>query len=104
MTFHLGILVYNYYCSFYTNINIIIINTKNMMKKMNALDWVAMVLIIVGGLNWGLVGLFEFDLVATIFGDMSMLSRIVYVLVGLSALYMIYGAMKMSNKGSHQSM
>ena len=46
----------------------------------------AQVLLIVGGLNWGLVGLFEFDLVAAIFGDMTALSRIVYVLVGISAL------------------
>lgn len=57
------------------------------MNKLNAVDLIVLVLIIVGGLNWGLVGLFKFDLVATIFGDMSMLSRIVYVLVGLSAVY-----------------
>lgn len=59
------------------------------MKSLNVLDWIALVLVIVGGLNWGLVGLFDFDLVATIFGDMSVLSRIVYILVGLSAVYMI---------------
>jgi uncharacterized membrane protein YuzA (DUF378 family) len=57
------------------------------MNKLNALDWVAVVLLVVGGLNWGLVGLFGFDLVAAIFGDMSVLSRIVYALVGLSAIY-----------------
>lgn len=57
---------------------------------MNALDWIAVILVIVGGLNWGLVGFFKFDLVATIFGKMSTLTRIVYDLVGLSALYMIY--------------
>jgi len=51
------------------------------------MDWVAIVLVIVGGLNWGLVGLFSFDLVAALLGDMSVLSRIVYVLVGLSAVY-----------------
>ncbi len=56
------------------------------MKKLNWLDWVALVLVVVGGLNWGLVGLLNFDLVATLFGDMSMLSRIVYSLVGLSAV------------------
>jgi len=56
---------------------------------MNALKIIALVLVIVGGLNWGLVGLLNFDLVATIFGAMSMLSRIVYTLVGLSALYLI---------------
>ena len=49
---------------------------------------VTLVLLIVGGLNWGLVGLFDFDLVATLFGEMSALSRIVYTLVGASALCM----------------
>ena len=57
------------------------------MKKLSGLDWLALILIIVGGLNWGLVAAFDFDLVATLFGDMSMLSRIVYGLVGLSAIY-----------------
>lgn len=60
----------------------------------NSIDWIAMVLVIVGGLNWGLVGLAKFDLVATIFGNMSVVSRIVYGLVGISAAYMIYGATK----------
>lgn len=54
---------------------------------MKALDTIALILLIVGGLNWLLVGLFEFDLVATIFGGQEeLLSKIVYVLVGLSAL------------------
>ena len=65
--------------------------------KMNALDWVAMVLLIVGGLNWGLVGLFNVDLVAALFGTQSPLSRVVYVLVGLSALYSIYTSTKMAS-------
>jgi len=56
------------------------------MKK---LDIAVRALLIVGGLNWGLVGLLGFDLVAAIFGDMSPLSRIVYTLVGLSALWQI---------------
>lgn len=60
------------------------------MKKMNAWSWIAVILVIVGGLNWGLVGFFKFDLVASIFGDMSVVSRIVYALVGLAALYMIF--------------
>lgn len=55
---------------------------------MKALDNIALILLIVGGLNWLLVGLFEFDLVATLFGGQEeLLSKIVYVLVGLSALY-----------------
>jgi hypothetical protein len=53
----------------------------------NIIYWVALVLVIVGGLNWGLVGAFNFDLVATLLGHMSMLSRAVYILVGLSAIY-----------------
>ena len=64
--------------------------------KFSIIEWVTMILVIVGGLNWGLVGLFNFDLVATIFGAMSAVSRVVYVLVGLSAAYMIFGATKMS--------
>jgi len=59
------------------------------MKNLNVFDWVALVLVVVGGLNWGLVGIFNFDLVATIFGDMSALSRVVYTLVGLSAVYVV---------------
>jgi uncharacterized membrane protein YuzA (DUF378 family) len=60
------------------------------MKKLNA---AAAILTIVGGLNWGLVGLFKFDLVAAVFGGMSfgevnIASRIVYTIVGLSALYL----------------
>ncbi len=54
-----------------------------------AVSTVALVLLIIGGLNWGLVGLFDFDLVATLFGPMSPLSRIVYVLVGASAVVSI---------------
>ena len=57
--------------------------------KMSVLDWIALILVIVGGLNWGLVGIFSFDLVAAIFGGMSIISRIVYTLVGLAAIYMI---------------
>jgi uncharacterized membrane protein YuzA (DUF378 family) len=55
---------------------------------MRVLDVVAAVLLVIGGLNWGLVGLFQFDLVATIFGGQeAAISRVVYVLVGLSAIY-----------------
>jgi uncharacterized protein len=55
----------------------------------NVIDWVALALVVIGGLNWGLVGAFGFDLVAAIFGDMTTASRAVYVLVGLAALYSI---------------
>jgi uncharacterized protein len=58
--------------------------------KKNTLDYIALVLIIVGGLNWGLVGAFKFDLVAALFGAGSVFASIIYILVGLSALYGIY--------------
>jgi len=54
---------------------------------MRTLDVTAAVLLVIGGLNWGLVGAADFDLVATIFGEMSALSRLVYLVVGLAALY-----------------
>lgn len=56
---------------------------------MRIVNFVTLLLLIVGGVNWGLVGLFGFDLVAALFGEMSPLSRIVYSLVGLSALFQI---------------
>lgn len=54
---------------------------------MKGLDVIAIILLIVGGLNWGLVGIFSFDLVAAIFGDLSVVSRIIYILVAVAALY-----------------
>lgn len=54
---------------------------------MKSLNMIALVLLVVGGLNWGLVGLFSFDLVAAIFGTASLISNIIYILVGISAVY-----------------
>ena len=53
---------------------------------MNFLKYTAYVLTLIGALNWGLVGIFNFDLVAAIFGDMTVMSRIIYSLVGVSAI------------------
>lgn len=68
------------------------------MKNLTTLDWVALVLLVVGGLNWALVGLFEFDLVAAIFGDLTVLSRIIYILVGLAAVYLAATSQKLARK------
>jgi uncharacterized membrane protein YuzA (DUF378 family) len=57
------------------------------LRRMGTIDWIAMILLIIGGLNWGLIGLFDMDLVAALFGAKTMLSRAVYTLVGVSALY-----------------
>jgi len=57
--------------------------------KMTPLATIAFILVVIGALNWGLVGIFNFDLVAFLLGKMTPLTRIVYALVGLSGLYMI---------------
>lgn len=69
------------------------------MKKLSALDWIAMILVIVGGLNWGLFGIFGFDLVKEVLGGISALQKIVYILVGLAAVYMVVIASKLGKQG-----
>ncbi|MFP4082257.1 MAG: DUF378 domain-containing protein [Candidatus Aminicenantes bacterium] len=59
------------------------------MAKLNILDWICMILIVIGGLNWLLWGIFEFNLVGAIFGTFSIISRIIYILVGVAALYVV---------------
>ncbi|WP_123052889.1 DUF378 domain-containing protein [Clostridium sp. JN-1] len=54
---------------------------------MKSLDTTALILVIIGAVNWGLIGFFRFDLVASLFGTMSALTRIVYALVGIAGLY-----------------
>lgn len=56
---------------------------------MKVLDYIALILVIIGAINWGLIGFFQFNLVDALFGYMSILSRIVYALVGISGLYAI---------------
>lgn len=56
---------------------------------MKIIDTIALVLVIIGAINWGLVGIFNFNLVDTIFGVMSIISRIIYILVGISGLWAI---------------
>lgn len=56
---------------------------------MKVIDKIALVLVIIGAINWGLIGLFNFNLVDSIFGAMSVLSRIIYTLVGISGLWSI---------------
>lgn len=64
-------------------------------EYMKALDYTILTLVIIGAVNWGLIGFFDFDLVSTLFGQMSLLSRIIYAAVGIGGLYAIsyYGRM-----------
>jgi uncharacterized membrane protein YuzA (DUF378 family) len=65
---------------------------------MSALDYIAMALLVIGGLNWAMVGLADVDVVASLFGPGSPASRLVYVLVGVAALYSIWTALKMGRR------
>lgn len=65
---------------------------------MKVLDSIALFLVIIGAINWGLIGMFQFDLVLSIFGNMSVITRVIYALIGLSGLYTIsfYGKKQFS--------
>lgn len=68
----------------------ILVDTRNKEEThMKMFDNISLTLVIIGALNWLLIGVFRFDLVAFIFGNMTLLSRIVYILVGLCGLYLI---------------
>ncbi|MDP1608952.1 MAG: DUF378 domain-containing protein [Chlamydiales bacterium] len=60
-----------------------------MHQQHHILNMIAKVLLIIGGINWGLVGLFQFNLVGAIFGEMHAITRIIYILVGLAAIYKV---------------
>jgi hypothetical protein len=64
--------------------------TEQRSQSMKIVDFVSAAILALGGLNWGLIGFFDFNLVDAIFGTMSAFSRIIYCLVGLSALYEIF--------------
>ncbi len=68
------------------------------MPRPNFIDWIAMILVILGALNWGLVGLFGFDLVMFIFGAVPILVSIIYVIFGLAGLWMIFLLYRMATR------
>jgi uncharacterized protein len=61
-----------------------------MHNKLYIIDYLALILLIVGGINWGLVGIFDFDLVANIFGIMTPVSRVIYSVVGICGIYCLF--------------
>lgn len=68
-----------------------------------ALDCTALTIAIIGAVNWGLIGLFSFDLVAFIFGNLSWISRIIYTLVGICGIYLITFYMYAGSKAGEES-
>ena len=67
-------------------------------NTLSAATWVAIVLAAIGAVNWGLVGLFDFNLVSALFGPMSTLSRIIYVIVGLAGVYLVVAAATLESR------
>lgn len=60
------------------------------MKKKGTIAWIAFILLIIGGLNWGIIGIANYNIVEAIFGGIPVLLTIIYILVGLSALYALF--------------
>lgn len=71
-------------------------------QKLSGITWAAIALVVIGALNWGLVGLFNYDLVAALFGRLSVVSRVVYLLVALSGLYLIVDAARLREEPRHR--
>ncbi len=69
----------------------------NRTNPLNPMDWVALILTIIGAINWGLVGAFGFNLVHAIFGGVPALESIIYILVGLAGLWLIYYLVRVSS-------
>lgn len=70
---------------------------------MKALDVIVAILLVIGGLNWGLVGLFHFNLVNFLFGSLPAIERIIYVIVGVAALYQIFQWKAIQRRWCHKS-
>lgn len=69
---------------------------RRFIMRTNGLDYTILTIVIIGAINWGLIGFFGFDLINVVFGNMTLLSRIIYAIVGLSGLYALtyYGRMQ----------
>jgi uncharacterized membrane protein YuzA (DUF378 family) len=71
--------------------------------KMNLLDKIATILLIIGGFNWGLIGWLDYNLVDTLFGEGSVVARVIYAIVGAASLYCIYMMVKLLNSSARKA-
>ncbi len=71
--------------------------------RLNVLDWLSLVLVIVGALNWGLVGALNFNLVHFLFGSVPVVESVVYVVVGLAGVWAIYLAARVGNRATNMA-
>lgn len=76
------------------------LQSKSSHKVLNPIDWVALTLVIIGAINWGLIGLIGFDLVTNLFGE-TQIARLVYVLVGLAGIWSVFTCAKMASRSQH---
>ena len=78
----------------------ILFQKEDTLMSSRGLDYTLLTFVLIGAINWGLIGFFRFDLVAFLFGNMSWLSRIVYGFVGISGLYLLsaYGRIRAVNE------
>lgn len=74
------------------------LTTVTPLISLSILDWVGLVVVIIGGLNWGLVGIAGFDVIAAMFGVHTPITRIFYILVGIFALYAIHLAWRLAGR------
>lgn len=68
-------------------------------KKCGVLGWICLILVIIGGINWGLIGIFGFNFVAFLFGAWPIVERVIYILVGIAAIIMIFIASRCCRNG-----
>lgn len=68
------------------------------MGQLGFIDWVAIILVVIGGLNWGLIGLFGFNFIGALIGDITWLLRLVYILVGIASIYFVAIAAQLKKK------
>ncbi|WP_010597017.1 DUF378 domain-containing protein [Rickettsiella massiliensis] len=74
-----------------------------MLKSPSVLDWVALIILFIGGLNWGLIGLFHLNLITALFGEFSPIARILYIIVGLCAIYVLFRSFSCCKKHTNIS-
>ena len=82
---------------------ILIQDKEKEVTFVKVIDYIVLVLVLIGAINWGLVGFFSFDLVAVIFGDMTIISRIIYALIGIAGLYALsfFGRLEQTMQASN---
>jgi uncharacterized protein len=75
--------------------------TELVNRKLSPLTWASLVLTVIGAVNWALIGIFSWNLVAAIFGDMSWFTRLVYIVVGAAGVYLlaVAGRLRESRRG-----